>query len=181
MRLLSGPMRRLETFHARVIIYHSPTEPLSIYIFWSLKRLQFQLYTHYLDLRLLIHLQLPFLEFRLPHSILHEDNGASRSVKMPAALLGNNIPFWDKLAVRCERPRRGDGPGEEPEVRMAGGRRQLRALEKKALSRNTAGGDVAASHRRLIPHYQHPRITNTHHQSGTKSLETSCLAAHPVS
>jgi hypothetical protein len=64
-----------------------------IYIFGRPKRLQFQLYTHYLDLRRLLHLQLPFFDFWLPHSILHEDNGASRRVKKPAALLGNNIPF----------------------------------------------------------------------------------------
>jgi hypothetical protein len=64
-----------------------------MYKFWRLKHLQFQLYTHCLHLRLLLHLQFPFLDFWLSHPIHYKDNRASRSVKKPVALLGNNISY----------------------------------------------------------------------------------------
>jgi hypothetical protein len=141
MRLFSGLMRRLETFYARVIVHHSPGKPVSIYTFRHLKRLQFMLYSDYLHLRLLLHIQLPFRDFKLPPSsssrvqwreLRRQEAGCTSW--LPHPLLRRYISGEERRAR---------------EVRRAGGGTEIFTnAGEKALSRNTAGGDnqIVAGH-----------------------------------
>jgi hypothetical protein len=47
---------------------------LSIYIYWHLKCLQLLLHADNLHFRILLHVELLFLDLRLSHPVLNEDN-----------------------------------------------------------------------------------------------------------